>query len=72
MEKVKVDADRCFRCGACIVAAPETFDYGDDGESVVINDEVTDKVRNAVDMCPAYAIEIVEVEEETEEVKTEE
>jgi ferredoxin len=64
MEKVKVDSERCLRCGACIACAPENFDYGDDGESVVINDTVTDEVRQAVDMCPVSAIEIVEEEEE--------
>ena len=68
MEKVIVDADRCLRCGACFAAAPETFDQGEDGESVVINPEVTDDARNAADMCPVSAIEIVE-EDNEEEVK---
>ena len=73
MEKVKVDSERCLRCGACVACAPNNFDYGDDGESVVINEEVTDETRQAVDMCPVSAIEIVEeaqeVEEEEEEVQ---
>jgi ferredoxin len=68
MEKVKVDSDRCLRCGACVACAPNNFDYGEDGESVVINEEVTDETRQAVDMCPVSAIEIVE-EEEEEEIK---
>ena len=67
MEKVKVDSERCLRCGACIACAPEAFDYGDDGESVVINDTVTDEVRQAVDMCPVSAIEIVEEDEKIKE-----
>ena len=62
MEKVIVHEDKCIRCGACVAKAPDTFDYGDDGESVVINDEVTEEVRNVVDMCPVSAIEIVEGE----------
>ena len=67
MAKVIVDSDRCLRCGACFAAAPETFDQGEDGESVVINPEVTDDAKNAADMCPVSAIEIVEEEEEIEE-----
>ena len=66
MEKVKVDADRCIRCGACIATAPESFDYGDDGESKVINENVTEEVRQAIDMCPVSAIEIVDEEEKEE------
>ena len=64
MEKVKVDSERCLRCGACVACAPNNFDYGEDGESVVINEEVTDETRQAVDMCPVSAIEIVEEDEE--------
>lgn len=67
MEKVKVDSERCLRCGACVACAPNNFDYGDDGESVVINEEVTDETRQAVDMCPVSAIEIVEEDEEIKE-----
>ena len=66
MERVKVDSERCIRCGACIATAPENFDYGDDGESVVKSEEVTEEARQAVDMCPVSAIEIEEVEEEKE------
>jgi ferredoxin len=67
MEKVKVDSERCLRCGACVACAPNNFDYGEDGESVVINEEVTDETRQAVDMCPVSAIEIVEEDEEIKE-----
>ena len=82
MDRVKVDSERCIRCGACVAIAPDIFDYGDEGESVVIKDEVTEEVRQAVDMCPVSAIEIKEdatdniiefepkvVEEPTEEDK---
>ena len=63
MEKVKVDSERCIRCGACVATAPDNFEYGEDGESVVINETVTEDTRQAVDMCPVSAIEIVEEEE---------
>ena len=63
MEKVRVDSDRCIRCGACVAVAPDNFEYGEDGESVVINEEVSEDTRQAADMCPVYAIEIVNEEE---------
>lgn len=66
MEKVKVDSERCIRCGACVATAPNNFDYGEEGESVVINETVTEETRQAVDMCPVCAIEIEDVEEEKE------
>lgn len=70
MEKVVVDSERCLRCGLCVGTAPDTFDYGEDGESVVKNDTVTEQVREVVDMCPVAAISIVE--DNTEEEKNEE
>ena len=67
MEKVVVDSDRCLRCGMCVGIAPNTFDYGDDGESVVKNEEVTDAAKEAAEMCPVSAISIENTEETTEE-----
>jgi len=64
MEKVKVDSERCIRCGACVAVAPDNFEYGEDGESTVVNPEVTEEVRQAVDMCPVSAIEVVSEEDE--------
>lgn len=54
--------DTCIGCGACVAIAPESFDY-QEGVSVVINEEITDAVKEAVDACPVGAIE---VEESTE------
>ena len=42
--------------------------YGNETALVEINPEVTDDARNAADMCPVSAIEIVE-EDNEEEVK---
>lgn len=54
--------DTCIGCGACVAIAPENFDY-QEGVSVVINEEITDATKEAVDACPVGAIE---VEESTE------
>lgn len=61
--KVKVDQDKCIACGACVAIAPLNFDFDATGLSTVINDEVTDKTRNAIEACPVYAISIDEEEQ---------
>ena len=54
--------DTCIGCGACVAIAPENFDYAE-GVSVVTNETITEKTKEAVDACPVGAIE---VEESTE------
>ncbi len=54
--------DTCIGCGACVAIAPENFEY-QESVSVVINEEITDATKEAVDACPVGAIE---VEESTE------
>lgn len=58
--KVKVDQDKCIACGACVAIAPENFDFNEEGLSTVINEEVTDNARSALEACPVYAISIDE------------
>ena len=57
--------DTCIGCGACVAIAPENFDY-QEGVSVVINEEITDAVKEAVDACPVGAIEVEESTETAE------
>lgn len=63
MEKVKVN-ENCFGCGACTSIAPEVFALGDDGYAKAISNEVDDKeidsVKEAMECCPASAIEVSE------------
>lgn len=57
MEKVVLDEMKCFRCGFCVATAKNTFAF--DGDAVkVINDEVTEDAKNAMNSCPASAISI--------------
>ena len=58
MEKVVVNKDLCIKCGSCVGIAPETFEFGDDECSNVINSEVTEDAKNAIDCCPTGAISI--------------
>lgn len=55
---IKVN-DTCIGCGACVAIAPENFDY-QEGVSVVINEEITEATKEAVDACPVGAIEVEE------------
>lgn len=64
---IKVDENKCIGCGACVAIDPEHFDFNENGLSNVINNEVTDSVKEAKDACPVSAIEVTETEEEKEE-----
>lgn len=68
--KVKVNQDACIGCGACEAICPEVFVLNDEGLSEVkeekknanLDDELKEKVQDAIDSCPTSAIS--EVEEE--------
>ncbi|PLS09583.1 ferredoxin [Neobacillus cucumis] len=63
-----VDRETCIACGACFAAAPEVFDYDDDGISFVFLDKnqgngeipegLQDDVLDAYDGCPSGSIKI--------------
>ena len=63
--RVTVDLSRCQGYANCVSTAPEIFDLDDDsGQAVVLTPEVgtdqLDAARQAVDMCPAQAISLVD------------
>ncbi|WP_037679715.1 ferredoxin [Streptomyces griseus] len=62
--KVELEADKCVASGQCVVAAMEVFDQDDDGIAVLLAErpgaEHLDSVREAVAVCPAAAIRLVE------------
>ncbi|SBT45027.1 Ferredoxin [Micromonospora narathiwatensis] len=63
--RVRVDRDRCCGSGNCVVTAPEVFDQGDEDGLVLLRfaepaPDVVDRVRRAVDLCPAGAISLDE------------
>jgi ferredoxin len=58
--------DTCIGCGACVAIAPENFDYAE-GVSVVTNETITEKTKEAVDACPVGAIEVEEATTEAAE-----
>jgi ferredoxin len=68
----KVDVETCIACGACGDAAPDIFEYDDDGVAMVVyggdeNRGVTEieaaleaDLQDAVDSCPSGSILVAE------------
>ena len=52
---VKVDAQKCIGCQACVSVCPEGFEMKDDGKSHV-KSEKAKCVGEAVNVCPVDAI----------------
>ncbi|MCX4703547.1 ferredoxin [Streptomyces sp. NBC_01373] len=63
--RVELDEPKCVASGQCVMAAPEVFDQRDeDGIAFLLEEKPTadslDDVREAVAICPAAAIRLVE------------
>jgi len=62
--KVELEADKCVASGQCVVAAMDVFDQDDEGIAILLEEtpapELLDDVREAVAVCPAAAIRLVE------------
>lgn len=69
MEKVIVNSN-CIGCGACTCIANEVFTFNEEGYAATtknnildnMDDELKEKVTDAMEGCPTSAIEIVEAE----------
>ncbi|MDU1490598.1 MAG: ferredoxin [Staphylococcus epidermidis] len=51
-----VDMDTCIACGACGAAAPDIYDYDDEGIAYVILDD--NQGTDALEGCPTDSIKI--------------
>jgi ferredoxin len=63
--RVELDEPKCVASGQCVLASPEVFDQrDDDGVAILLDEtpgaELLDGVREAVAICPAAAIRLVE------------
>ncbi|NNN29954.1 ferredoxin [Streptomyces sp. S3(2020)] len=62
--KVELEADKCVASGQCVLAAADVFDQDDDGIAILLAEEVgdalVDDVKEAVAVCPAAAIRLVQ------------
>lgn len=65
-----VDKETCIACGACGSAAPDIYDYDDEGISFVILDnnegtaivpeKIIEDMLDALEGCPTESIKIAE------------
>jgi len=65
-----VDQDTCIACGACGAAAPDLFDYDDEGISFAILDDnkgitpvaedLVDELEDAYESCPSNSIQMAD------------
>lgn len=71
MKKIKVSAENCIGCGACVAIDPNHFAFNDEGLSHSINNEnlESDDLASAIDSCPTCAITLSEDNSETCENK---
>ncbi|MFJ2818146.1 ferredoxin [Streptomyces sp. NPDC087294] len=62
--KVELEADKCVASGQCVLAAMDIFDQDDDGIAILLAEtpaaEQLDDVKEAIAVCPAAAIRLVE------------
>jgi ferredoxin len=58
--KFVAEKDKCIGAGTCVVIAPDIFDQDDDGIVHILNEEVGEDrraaVNEAIDFCPARAL----------------
>lgn len=64
MQKVVVKKEACIGCGLCVSNSPDYFQFGDDGLSKVIKEELNiedkTKILESVEGCPTEAVLIEE------------
>ncbi len=60
--KVTLDKKKCMNSGMCTQAAPKIFEMDDEGELVILIEDVTDEhlgdVKDAVACCPTNALQL--------------
>ncbi|QWU14742.1 ferredoxin [Paenibacillus sophorae] len=71
-----VEKSTCIACGSCAAAAPDIFDYDDEGlaeviyngdsnqGAVAIPEDLHDDLQDACDGCPTDSIKIVSKQED--------
>ena len=55
---VKIDKNKCMRCGTCTIVCPEAFKINDNSEIEFIenNNASKEEIDSAKNSCPVWAI----------------
>ena len=60
--KIHVDRKRCTGLGICESLAPDVFEVNEDGELVLLTEDITDElmdgVKDAISACPTEALRL--------------
>lgn len=60
--RIVLDRTRCASLGLCEAHAPEMFEVNDDGELMLLREDIADgeldAVQRAVDSCPTAALRL--------------
>lgn len=63
---LKIDQDKCLRCGMCTGTAMDVFEFDDEGNIKINEENITEEnkesIEDAINSCPVGAIS-KEVEE---------
>ena len=63
---LKIDQDKCLRCGMCTGTAMDVFEFDDEGNIKINKENITEEnkesIEDAINSCPVGAIS-KEVEE---------
>jgi ferredoxin len=64
MTKIVIDRAQCAGLGICEGQTPDTFELDENGEVVILNENVNpdrlDEIRDTVASCPTRALSLVE------------
>ena len=69
-----VDKETCIACGACGAAAPDIYDYDDEGIAFVTlddNEVLIDDMMDAFEGCPTDSIKVADESFEGDALKFE-
>ncbi|MFI1996982.1 ferredoxin [Actinoplanes sp. NPDC020271] len=64
--RIELDEPKCIAAGQCVMTAPDVFDQRDeDGVAIILEPtpgpEHLDAARDAVAVCPAAALQLIEM-----------